>query len=201
VKKIGVLALQGDFDKHIRVFNAIGADSFPVRTEEEVALCEALVIPGGESTTIGKLLDSFSLVTPLRERIVSGLPVFSTCAGTILLAQEICNSNQIRLSVLEIEIERNAYGRQVESFEADIAVPVLGEEPVKGVFIRAPIIKNVGAEVEILSRYEDKPVIVKKGNILAVTFHPELTSDYRLQRYFVKSVFDTFSAQKDLVRL
>ncbi len=201
MKKIGVLALQGDFDKHIAVFKAAGTDSFPVRTREELALCEALVIPGGESTTIGKLLDSFSLLTPLRERILSGLPVFSTCAGTILLAQEIYNSNQIRLAVLEIEIERNAYGRQVESFEADIDVSFLGAQPIKGVFIRAPIITKTGAGVEVLSRYEEHPVIVKKGNIVAVTFHPELTSDYRLQNYFLNNIVDTTAAQNDLVRL
>lgn len=185
---IGILALQGDYEKHAVMLKALGAKTLYIREATELDRVDGFVIPGGESTTIGKLLNAYSLLDPLRERILCGAPVFGTCAGLILLAMQTAEKHQHRLSVLDILVERNAYGRQVDSFEADITIPMLGEPPVPGVFIRAPVVQSIGEGVEVLARFEDKPVLLKQGNILAGSFHPELTNDTRIHNYFLELV-------------
>jgi pyridoxal 5'-phosphate synthase pdxT subunit len=184
--KIGVLTLQGDFRKHMDMIHASGADSLPVRSAKDLGKISGLIMPGGESTTIGKLLCRFELDSPLKKMIRSGFPVFGTCAGTILLAADIEASNQYRLDVLPVKVARNAYGRQIESFESDIFIPVLGEELIRCIFIRAPIIKKVyDDDTEILGTFEGTPVFLRYRNILSATFHPELTDDLRIHRYFI----------------
>ena len=187
---VGILAFQGDFDRHARMLDGLGVDTVLVRNPGELADLDGLVIPGGESTTIGKLIKAFGVLEPLKRRIADGLPVFGTCAGLILLAPNVNEKNQFRLGVLNIEVERNAYGRQVDSFEADIDVPALGSKPVRGVFIRAPIVKNVHNGVDILARFEGTPVLLRQDHILAASFHPELTDDPRLHRYFLSMVLE-----------
>jgi 5'-phosphate synthase pdxT subunit len=181
---IGVLSIQGDVEKHIAMLNKIGARSLPVKYEEELARVDALIMPGGESTTIGKLLLRFNLFDPIKQRIMEGMPVYGTCAGMILLARRITGFDQPRFDLLDITVARNAYGPQIESFEADLDIPLLGEMPVRAVFIRAPIIEEVAEEVEVLAAFEGSPVFIRQGNILASSFHPELTDDERIHRYF-----------------
>ncbi|BAF58191.1 predicted glutamine amidotransferase [Pelotomaculum thermopropionicum SI] len=184
--KVGVLALQGAFREHQKVLAACGAESVQVRKPEQLEDISALVIPGGESTTIGKLLLEFNLFEPLVKLGQGGLPVFGTCAGMILLAREIAGSGQPRLGLMDISVERNAFGRQVESFEADLDIPVLGEEPFRAVFIRAPYIIEAGGGVEVLARFGEKIVMARQGRCLAAAFHPELTGDLRIHRYFLE---------------
>jgi pyridoxal 5'-phosphate synthase pdxT subunit len=188
VNLIGVLALQGDFEKHLDALSALKAKCIPVRSAEELQKIDGIILPGGESTTIGMLLDRFAMLDPLREMIRKGLPVFATCAGMILLAKEIEGSSQPHLGVMDISIQRNAYGPQIESFETDIHVPLLGDDPVKGVFIRAPITTRFGEKVSILATFEGKPVLIRESNMLAAAFHPELAGELRIHRYFMESM-------------
>ncbi len=178
--RVGVLALQGDFREHAAVLERLGAEVRLVRIADDLAEVDALVIPGGESTAIGKLADWHGLVGPLRERIDAGLPTLGTCAGMIFLASStVEGAEQVQLGVLDVVVRRNAFGRQVDSFEAEI--PIVGlEDPVQGVFIRAPWIEKVGDGVEILAEVEGRPVMVRQGSIIATSFHPELTADGRL---------------------
>jgi 5'-phosphate synthase pdxT subunit len=185
---IGVLAIQGDVLEHQRALERAGAEAPRVRRQEELAAVDGLVIPGGESTTVGMLLERFGLMEPLRERIQEGMPVFGTCTGLILLAKDIAGSAQPRLGTMDVSVERNAYGRQVDSFETDVPIPQVGGEPVRAVFIRAPQIKSVGPEVEVLAKTETGPLLVRQGNQLAAAFHPELTGDDRVHRLFVRMV-------------
>ncbi|HAA89716.1 MAG: Glutamine amidotransferase subunit PdxT [Thermoanaerobacterales bacterium 50_218] len=183
--RIGVLAVQGAFREHIEALRRCGCAVFEVRKKEELESVDGLVIPGGESTTIGKLISDFGLADVIRERAKHGMPVFGTCAGAVLLAKEIIGSEQPTLGLMDIRVRRNAYGRQVDSFEADLEVPVLGSDPFPGVFIRAPLIEEVGADAEVLATYKQGIVLVRQGKMLAATFHPELTSDLRLHHYFL----------------
>ncbi|MFP4300738.1 MAG: pyridoxal 5'-phosphate synthase glutaminase subunit PdxT [Spirochaetaceae bacterium] len=183
--RVGVLSFQGDFARHAARLEELGAVVVSVRTPEAISQIDGLVIPGGESTTIGMLMDRFGLLETARKAAREGLPIFGTCAGAILLAKEIRNSHQPRLALMEMEVERNAYGRQVESFEATFTSELFAEEPLRGVFIRAPIIRSVREPVEVLASYEDLPVVVRQGALLAATFHPELTDDPRLHAYFL----------------
>ncbi|MGC8668995.1 MAG: pyridoxal 5'-phosphate synthase glutaminase subunit PdxT [Chthonomonadales bacterium] len=187
-RPIGVLALQGDFDAHINMLLGMGVEALPVRTAEELEQVSGLILPGGESTTIGKLMELHNLADPIRQRAQRGMPVFGTCAGMILLAAEIEESNQFRLALLDIAVARNAFGRQIESFEADISLPEIGTEPVRGVFIRAPYVTRAGPAVVELARFRGKIVAVRSGSILATAFHPELTADTRVHAYFVSMV-------------
>jgi pyridoxal 5'-phosphate synthase pdxT subunit len=183
--RVGVLALQGDFREHLAVIERIGHTGVEVRTPEELADVEALIIPGGESTTIGRLATIYGLIEPLKERIENGLPVLGTCAGMIFLATGTTGRDQPQLGVLDAVVERNAFGRQVDSFETTLDVVGL-DEPVDAVFIRAPWIDKVGGSVDVLATVTDpvtgreRPVVVRQGNILATSFHPELTSDGRI---------------------
>jgi 5'-phosphate synthase pdxT subunit len=184
--KIGVLGLQGDVREHLRALDAV-ATATVVKRAEEIADVDALVIPGGESTTIGKLLDRFGLLTPVRKRIEEGMPAFGTCAGLILLAREVNGTQDAphRIGALDVAVRRNAYGRQVDSFETDLDVRGL-DEPVRAVFIRAPVIERVGVGVEVLASVDDRPVLVRQGSLFASSFHPEIAGDDRVHRLFVE---------------
>ena len=183
---IGVLALQGNVPEHLRALEEAGAQPVPVKTREALAEVDGLVIPGGESTTVCMLLERFDLMEPLRERIAAGMPVLGTCTGLILMAKQIEGSGQPRIGCMEVTVRRNAYGRQVDSFEADIPTPEMGEGPLRGVFIRAPKITAVEPGVEVLAETEEGPVLVRQGNLLGATFHPELTEDRRIHVMFVE---------------
>ncbi|MET9376866.1 pyridoxal 5'-phosphate synthase glutaminase subunit PdxT [Streptomyces sp. NPDC002992] len=187
---IGVLALQGDVREHLIALAAADAVARPVRRPEELAEVDGLVIPGGESTTISKLADLFGLMEPLRERIAAGLPVYGTCAGLIMLADKILDprSGQETFGGIDMIVRRNAFGRQNESFEAGVTVTGIEDGPVEGVFIRAPWVESVGAQVEVLAEHEGHIVAVRQGRALATSFHPELTGDHRLHALFVDMV-------------
>ncbi|MDX1690171.1 MAG: pyridoxal 5'-phosphate synthase glutaminase subunit PdxT [Acidimicrobiia bacterium] len=182
---MGVLALQGDFREHAAAITRLGHEAVLVRRPEELDTVAALVIPGGESTTIGKLADRYGLVEPLQKHIGDGMPVLGTCAGMIFLASGTAEArDQVQLGVLDVVVRRNAFGRQVDSFEADLDVDGL-DEPVHAVFIRAPWIEDVGDDVEVLADVDGHPVVVRQGSILALSFHPELTDDARLHSMLV----------------
>ncbi|MFF2186588.1 pyridoxal 5'-phosphate synthase glutaminase subunit PdxT [Streptomyces sp. NPDC058155] len=185
---IGVLALQGDVREHLAALEAAGAVPTTVRRPDELAAVDGLVIPGGESTTMSKLAVLFGMLEPLRERVRAGMPVYGTCAGLILLAEKILDprSGQETVGGIDMIVRRNAFGRQNESFEA--AVDVTGVGPVDGVFIRAPWVESVGAEVEVLAEHGGHVVAVRQGNALATAFHPELTGDHRLHAFFTEMV-------------
>lgn len=185
---VGVLALQGAVREHLEVFARLEIEATPVRTREEVAAVEALVLPGGESTTIGKLMERYGLRDAILELAASGRPLLGTCAGMILMAKRIEGGiqDQPRLGVMEITVRRNAFGRQVESFEADIPFRGIEDGPARGVFIRAPIITEVGPGVEVLAEYAGQVVAARQNNLLVLSFHPELTADARIHQYFLE---------------
>lgn len=187
--RIGVLALQGAFREHAAALRRLGADVCEVRQLKDMEGLEGMVIPGGESTTIGKLLVEWDMLEPLRQRILDGMPVYGSCAGLILLCKEIEGSDQPRLGVLDATVRRNAFGRQVDSFETDLHIDALAGEPLRAVFIRAPLISRVGEGVRVLARLDadrgERIVAVRQGNVLATSFHPELTPDLRLHQYFL----------------
>ncbi|MCA1727081.1 MAG: pyridoxal 5'-phosphate synthase glutaminase subunit PdxT [Actinobacteria bacterium] len=177
--KAGVLALQGDFREHAAVLRELGAAVREVRTSEDLSEVSCLAIPGGESTTIGKLARAHGLVEPIRDRAAGGMPVLGTCAGLIVMANRVEGGDPL-LSLLDVEVARNAYGRQVDSFEADLELADGGH--VRGVFIRAPVISEVGHGVTVVARHDDRPVAVEQGSLIGATFHPELAGDGRLHR-------------------
>jgi len=183
--KVGVLALQGDFAEHIAALREAGAQAEPVKRPEDVATCDSLVIPGGESTTIGMLCDRFGVGDAIRGLHERGVPLWGTCAGLILLAKEIARSDQWRLGLLDAEVARNAFGRQVDSFEADFEMEDVDGGPVRAVFIRAPHVTRVWGDTRVLAVFQDRIVAVRQGNLLGTAFHPELTDDRRVQRYFL----------------
>jgi 5'-phosphate synthase pdxT subunit len=189
-RKVGVLALQGGVARHAEALADLGAEPVEVRTPEDLAVVDALVIPGGESTTITKLLDSSGLTRALAERLADGLGTFGTCAGMIVLADGVLDgrADQTSLAAVDIDVRRNAFGRQRESFEADLDVAGLDGGPFPGVFIRAPVVERAGGDVEVLARVEGRPVLVRQGTVLVSAFHPELTSDRRLHRLFLEEV-------------
>jgi pyridoxal 5'-phosphate synthase pdxT subunit len=184
--KAGVLALQGDFREHAAAFAALGATPVEVRTPEHLAEVDCLAIPGGESTTIGKLARAYELVEPVRERAAAGMPILGTCAGMIVLAREVDGGDPL-FDLMDIEVRRNAYGRQVDSFETDLEVRGV-DHRVRGVFIRAPWIERVGGSVEILATFEDRPVVLEQGNLLVASFHPELVGETGLHDYLLRKV-------------
>ena len=190
--KIGILALQGDFAEHVAVLQRLGAEAQEVRLPQQLEEVEGLIIPGGESTTMARLMDLFALREPLVQHGQEGMPIWGTCAGMILIARHLSNDHLTPLGLMNIQISRNAFGRQVDSFEAELEVPVLGEQPFHAVFIRAPIVDQVGEEVEVLARLEDAAVVAtRQRNLLATAFHPELTPDTRFHRYFLEMVKDS----------
>lgn len=186
---IGILALQGDFAEHRAVFTRLGVDTMEVRLPGQLAGLAGVVIPGGESTTVSRLMAEYGLPEPLRRLAAEGLPVWGTCAGLILLARRAPDLDRPGLALMDMEAVRNAFGRQVDSFEADLEVPALGPPSFRAVFIRAPLIRELGPGVEVLARLgDDTMVAARQGNLLATAFHPELTEDMRFHRYFVQMV-------------
>lgn len=189
--RVGVLALQGDVREHVRVLTDLGADASTVRRPGELAAVDGLVLPGGESSVIDKLARAFGMQQPIRAAIAAGMPVYGTCAGLILLADRITDGidGQQTFGGLDVVVRRNAFGSQLDSFETDLDVPALGEPPVHAVFIRAPLVEHVGAEVEPLARLADGGVVaVRQGALLGTSFHPEVTGEHRFHELFLDSV-------------
>ncbi|MFM7061511.1 MAG: pyridoxal 5'-phosphate synthase glutaminase subunit PdxT [Actinomycetes bacterium] len=188
--KAGVLALQGAFREHREVLDALGVDAVEVRTPEQLAGIDALLLPGGESTTMTRLLATSGLRAPLLDRLGEGLPVLGTCAGLILVAREVLDGrpDQQPLAAIDLTVRRNAYGRQRDSFEADLVVTGLAGGTFPGVFIRAPAIERVGPGVEVLAEHDDRPVLVRQGAVWVSTFHPEIAGDLRIHQAFLQEV-------------
>jgi 5'-phosphate synthase pdxT subunit len=186
---IGVLALQGDFREHREVLERLGVAASEVRLPKDLDSLNGLILPGGESTAIIRLMRTSHLLEPLRKLAADGFPMWGTCAGMILLAKRLDDTGVAALEAMDIAVRRNAFGRQVDSFEADLSVPALGHPPYRAVFIRAPIIEDVGPGVEMLARLPDgTAVAARQGSLLATAFHPELTPDDRFHRYFIQQV-------------
>ncbi|MEO8251750.1 MAG: pyridoxal 5'-phosphate synthase glutaminase subunit PdxT [Chloroflexota bacterium] len=188
-RRIGILALQGDVREHAAALREVGAEPVEVRLPRDLVGLDGLILPGGESTTMRKLIDRYGLREPIVALARGGASLYGTCAGMILLADRIADGDEPVLRLLDITVQRNAYGRQLDSFEADIAIPSLGEEPLHGVFIRAPVVSEVGPEVEVLARDDDgRPIAVRQGRVLASAFHPELTPDRRFHRLLLEMI-------------
>lgn len=187
--RIGVLALQGAVREHIRQLQLLGCEAIEVKTLDDLSGLNGLVLPGGESTTMRKLLDRYQLMNPIRSLAQQGIPMFGTCAGLILLAKEIVGYDVAHLGLMDVCIERNSFGRQVDSFEVELSAKQIGDD-LPAVFIRAPHIVSVGANVEVLAEYDGRIVLAKEGQYLGCSFHPELTEDTRLMKYFVEMVKD-----------
>ena len=188
---IGVLALQGDFREHLAVFQGLGVDAISVRRPEDLERVAGLVIPGGESSVMDKLSRMFGLAEPLKAAVASGLPVYGTCAGLIMLADSVRDAidGQQTIGGFDVVVRRNAFGSQLDSFETDLDVPVLGEPPVHAVFIRAPVVETVGEGVTVLSALDDGRIVaIEQGNLLGTSFHPEITGETRFHEYFVDRV-------------
>lgn len=197
--RVGVLALQGDYALHQKMLERIGCHSRQVRKADELEGLDALVIPGGESTTMLKFIKGEGLLAPLRKLHADGAALYGTCAGVILLAKEVTSPSQVSLAILDVTVERNAYGRQADSHMAEEPCPELGSEPLPMVFIRAPVVRRTGPEVLVLARHRGEPVLVREGRILASTFHPELSEDERVHRYFVENVASDSRARSRFV--
>ena len=187
--KIGVLASQGAFAEHISILHRLDVEAVPVRLPRKLAGLDGLIIPGGESTSIGRLMLDYNLVNEIRDLARNGFPIFGTCAGMILMAKKASDSYLESLKVMDITVVRNAFGRQRDSFETELLIPALGEEPFPGVFIRAPVIEQANGKVEILARLaDDTSVAARQGKLLVSAFHPELTDDLRFHQYFLDIV-------------
>ena|SRR5581483_8470410 len=199
MKKIGVLALQGDFREHIYMLRELGAEAVEVRLPEQLRDLDGLIIPGGESTTIGKIATQYGLIEPIRDMVAQGKPVWGTCAGMIVLAKDVGMAGHSRMrqplvGVMDVKVKRNAFGRQVESFETDLDVPEINNgdngaehRPFHAIFIRAPLMESVGNGVKVLAKLEDGTIVAaRQGNLLATSFHPELTHDSRFHKYFLE---------------
>ena len=187
--RIGVLASQGAFAEHISILRQLNVEAVPVRLPEELRGVDGLIIPGGESTTISRLISAYKLMDEIGTLAKNGIPVFGTCAGMIMMARDISDNNLVPLGLMNITVRRNAFGRQRESFETELSIPVLGEKPFPGVFIRAPAVEKQDSDVEVLSRLDDNTIVAaRQGKLLAAAFHPELTSDLRFHQYFLDIV-------------
>jgi 5'-phosphate synthase pdxT subunit len=187
--KIGVLALQGDFREHMKMLDGLGLEASEIRLPGQLDCIDGLIIPGGESTTIVQLMDNFGLTDRLKFLIKRGLPTWGTCAGMIVLAKDITDDRPIPLGIMDISVRRNAYGRQIDSFETSVLMPAIGDVPFNAIFIRAPLIERVGPNVSILATLDNGEVIAaQEGNVIVTSFHPELTEDKRLHQYFLDNV-------------
>ena len=185
--KIGVLAMQGAYREHLQMLKTLGVEAIDVRYEQDIDNIDGLIIPGGESTTMGKLIKTLGLYDKLKSRIQNGMPVWGTCAGMILLAKNIVNESYNHLAVMDINVRRNAYGRQLGSFDTKAPVNGIGDD-IDMVFIRAPYIESVGENIEVLSTVDGNIVAAQEGNMLVTSFHPELTEDLRVHKYFINIV-------------
>jgi len=184
-----VLAVQGAVQAHLRAIREVGAEPVEVRLPRDLAGLDALILPGGESTTMRKLIDAYGLREPMLALASAGAPLLGTCAGMILLAERIAEGDSPVLPLLDVEVRRNAYGRQLDSFEAEVSIPAIGVEPLHGIFIRAPVVSRVGPRAEVLAVDADgQPIAVRQGKVLATAFHPELTEDRRLHRLLIEMV-------------
>ena len=184
---VGVLAIQGDFSEHIAVLRLLDVAAVEVRLPKDLVGVQALIMPGGESTTFSHLMDLYELKRPVKEMAGAGIPMWGTCAGMIMMARELTEGKPVPMGLMDIRVTRNAFGRQLDSFEADLEVRLLGREPFRAVFIRAPAISEMGEGVEVLAWLPDgRPVAVRQGNFLATSFHPELTQDPRFHQYFLE---------------
>ena len=187
--RIGVLALQGAFVEHVRVLRRLDVEATPVYLPEELADLDGLIIPGGESTTIGKLMRDYGLTQPVKKLALGGLPIMGTCAGMVLLDGQPAGSEVETLGLMNVTVKRNAFGRQVDSFETELEIPALGSQPFHAVFIRAPVVEQAGPGVEVLARLSDGTMVaVRQDKLIATAFHPELTDDLRFHRYFLDIV-------------
>ncbi|PKB67616.1 MAG: glutamine amidotransferase subunit PdxT [SAR202 cluster bacterium Io17-Chloro-G4] len=187
--EVGVLAVQGDFAEHIATLKGLGVEAREVKLPQHLDSVEGLIIPGGESTTLSRLMTLYDLREPVRSMAAKGMALWGTCAGMIMLAMEITEEDPVPLGLMDIGVHRNAYGRQVDSFEQDLSVPCFGSEPFHGVFIRAPMVNRLGEGVEVLASLPDgEPVAVQQDNLMATSFHPELTNDPRFHRHFLDLV-------------
>ncbi len=200
--KIGVLALQGAIREHIKLLEKCSVEPVLVKFPRDLENINGLIIPGGESTTIAKLMKQYELDKAIKRRYQEGMPIYGTCAGAILLAKEILNSKQPKLGLMDISIKRNDYGRQIDSFEAEL--DIFDQKPFKGIFIRAPVIDSIHNGCKIIAKFQDKPVLVEQNNLLVSTFHPELTDDIRIHKYFIDmveksraSMFSSFTEQNN----
>lgn len=186
--KIGVLALQGAFREHVQMLRSLNVDAVEVRLPEQLRDLDGLIIPGGESTTIGKIATQYGLLEPIREMVAQGKPVWGTCAGMIVLAKDV-GMRQPLIGVMDVQVKRNAFGRQVDSFETDLEIPVImngDKSPFHAIFIRAPLMESVGEKVKVLAKLDDGTIVAaRQGNLLATSFHPELTHDARFHKYFL----------------
>jgi|SRR3989338_2292393 len=189
--KIGVLALQGDFREHIEILKKCNANTSEIRLQEDLKEIDGLIIPGGESTTIGNLMQRNGMDKEIIRKHENGMAIYGTCAGAILLAKEIIGSKQHRLGLLDISVKRNDYGRQIDSFEAELNIDKIGK--FNGIFIRAPVIENISNGIQVLSKFNNNPVLIQNKNILTSTFHPELTNDTRVHEYFIELVNKMYS--------
>ncbi|ACV57078.1 pyridoxal 5'-phosphate synthase glutaminase subunit PdxT [Alicyclobacillus acidocaldarius] len=183
--KIAVIAVQGAFREHIAALKSLGVEAYEAKWARDLEGADGVIIPGGESTAIGKLMREYDMLEPVRALARAGKPIYGTCAGMIVLAKRIEGEDTVHLGLMDVTVRRNSFGRQRESFEAEIDIPAIGAPPFPAVFIRAPHIVSVGEGVEVLATYEDRIVAVRQGNLLATSFHPELTDDYRLHQYFL----------------
>jgi 5'-phosphate synthase pdxT subunit len=188
--KIGVLALQGTFIEHVRAVRTMGAETLEIRKPEELEGVSGIIIPGGESTVITRLMHHYDLVEPLKQLACSSVPFLGTCAGMICLAKNVGSTVELKtLQLLDIRVNRNAFGRQLSSFEKDLHIPILGQKPFPGLFIRGPVVEQAGAGVEVIASLDDGRIVaVRQGNILATAFHPELVDDLRIHHYFLELV-------------
>jgi 5'-phosphate synthase pdxT subunit len=187
--RVGILALQGAVREHMDAVRSVGAEPVAVRLPADLAGLDALILPGGESTTMRRLIDLYGLREPILAMAGRGAPMLGTCAGMILLANRLTNGEQPVLSLLDAQVQRNAYGRQLDSYEAEVTMPAVGDAPMHGVFIRAPVVSEVGPGVEVLARDEaGRPIAVRQGKVLATAFHPELTDDRRLHRLLLELI-------------
>ncbi len=193
---VGVLALQGDVVEHLSAMRESGVDALPIKTVEDLGRVDGLVIPGGESTTVMKLLDRFQLAEPIAQRVREGMPLWGTCMGMIVIARDVTGTQQPTLDLMDISVRRNAFGRQNESAEVPLAIPALGDKPFPGVFIRAPWVERAGRAVETLGERDGHAVMVRQENVLATSFHPELTGDRRVHEYFICMVHDALVGKR-----
>ncbi|MBV8372995.1 MAG: pyridoxal 5'-phosphate synthase glutaminase subunit PdxT, partial [Candidatus Eremiobacteraeota bacterium] len=185
---VGVLALQGDVTEHLAALDRAGARGIAVKTTSDLKRAAGLIVPGGESTTVMKLIDRFGLTRPIVERVRDGMPFWGTCMGMIVAARDVVGLEQPTLDLIDIAVRRNAFGRQNDSAEVDLSIPVLGPQPFPAIFIRAPWVERAGSKVDVLARRDGHGVMVREGSVLGTSFHPELTADLRVHRYFLAMV-------------